>query len=76
VQILWERRLVVVQPGSHCRDHLWERRLEVRHHVECVVAYCLRCGRMELCWSRRPVLFEEVEDEIATSSRGGFPDKE
>jgi hypothetical protein len=65
--------MVVVQPGLRCQDHLWERRLEVRHRVECVVAYCLRCGRKELCWSRRPIPFE---DEIGTSSRRGFADKD
>ena len=38
-----------------CRVHLWERRLEVHEGVECVMGFCLNCGRKELCWSRRPL---------------------
>jgi hypothetical protein len=36
-----------------CHQHLWERHLEHLGGTECVVRCCRRCGRKEICWSRR-----------------------
>jgi hypothetical protein len=50
-------------PASRCKRHDWERRLEIHHGVQCVVRYCLDCGAKELCWSRRPVSLEPVNEK-------------
>jgi hypothetical protein len=42
-----------VATAQECRVHAWERREEERGGVDCVVRYCPRCGRTEVCWSRR-----------------------
>jgi hypothetical protein len=63
-----------------CREHLWERGLEVHGGVECVVRSCRNCQRRELCWSRRPIwvkalydvgieLVEEEEEVLTTRNR-------
>jgi len=50
--------MVAVEGNPRCRQHAWERRLEVHEGTECVVAVCVRCGTRELCWSRRPLAAE------------------
>ena len=46
-----------------CRLHDWERRLERRHGVDCVIRVCHRCAREELCWSRSPVWLDSTDAE-------------
>lgn len=50
-------------PATRCKRHVWERRLEIHHNVQCVVRFCLECGQKELCWSRRPVALEPVNEQ-------------
>jgi hypothetical protein len=47
----------MVQTPLSCNPlcHPWDRRREVIGSVECVIRVCYRCGRKELCWSRRPL---------------------
>jgi hypothetical protein len=46
---------MTTHPAAHdCHQHLWERYLERCDGSECVVRCCRRCGRKEICWSRRP----------------------
>jgi hypothetical protein len=54
-----------------CAHHFWERRLEVRGGIECVVRFCRRCGRKELVWSRRPLPADELglDEGSDTSTR-------
>jgi hypothetical protein len=51
------------QTATCCKRHIWERRLEIHHGVQCVVQFCLECGQKELCWSRRPVSLETIDKE-------------
>lgn len=39
--------------ATPCKEHRWERRLEMHHGAESVVRVCVRCGERELCWARR-----------------------
>jgi hypothetical protein len=50
-----EDALADASPAEPCTVHAWERRRETCRGVECVVGVCSRCGRKELCWSRRPL---------------------
>jgi hypothetical protein len=68
--------MTVAKSVPECRDHRWERRLEVRCRIECVVACCLRCGRKELCWSRRPLPVPHEWEEFGQSGLTGYADKE
>src|SRR5215471_5200053 len=45
--------MVAVEGNPRCRQHAWERRLEVHEGTECVVAVCTQCGTKELCWCHR-----------------------
>jgi hypothetical protein len=56
-----------VPTGEPCRQHFWERCLEVHGGIECVVRFCRPCGRKEVCWSRRP-LPPEVAAAVQSSS--------
>jgi hypothetical protein len=38
-----------------CPHRSWERCLEIRDGIECVMRVCLGCGRSELVWSRRRI---------------------
>ncbi len=61
-----------VHSSQDCRDHLWDRRLEIHGGVECVVRECCRCGRRELCWSRRPLpvgVFGAAKDRKMVSTK-------
>jgi hypothetical protein len=55
-----------VSTGQPCRQHFWERCLEVHGGVECVVRFCRTCGWKEVCWSRH-ALSREV---VAALNRG------
>jgi hypothetical protein len=64
--------------ASGCRLHDWERLLEFHHGVECVVRSCRRCGRKELCWSRRPLSLEATagaDSDIDERRGSGLADK-
>ena len=58
-----ENTMEQLQSPTCCKVHIWERRLEYHHGVQCVVRYCLECGHRELCWSRRPVSLEAGESK-------------
>jgi hypothetical protein len=61
------------------REHFWERRLEVHDGIECVVRSCRYCGCRELCWSRRPIPAEALDDVTHGKDRRErreIPDKE
>jgi hypothetical protein len=68
--------VVDVSIAVPCNDHVWERYLKVVHGVECVLRCCRRCGCEELCWSRRPILFEADEGRIDKRSRSDCADKD
>jgi hypothetical protein len=51
-----------------CQLHSWKRHLEFIDGIECVVGTCRRCGRKQLCWSRRP-LRRKVAEFPATTGR-------
>ena len=44
-----------------CTHHEWERRLAIHKGAESVVRTCIRCGKNELCWSRRGLSHTPVE---------------
>jgi hypothetical protein len=56
-----------------CREHAWERHLEVRNKHERVIRVCANCGRREMCWEQprrkgrtpRPSLIAPEAPEIA-----------
>jgi hypothetical protein len=58
-----------VPTGQPCQ-HFWERCLEVHGGVECVVRFCRRCGRKEVCWSRHP-----LSQEVAAAINSGRDQK-
>jgi hypothetical protein len=57
--------------AERCALHSWERELETRRGVECVVRVCRCCGRKELCWSRVPLRPSprELSEEPARACR-------
>jgi hypothetical protein len=44
----------MTQSTGTCAKHVWERRLEIRNHLERVVRVCAYCGCEEICWSKAP----------------------
>jgi hypothetical protein len=38
--------------STPCREHSWERHLQVYQGLERVVRVCAACGREEICWAR------------------------